>query len=584
MFRNIATSELPGETPALSLTRIFALLVLKKRECPRPEIALALQGLQFFCSSHQVLALIPPSPPLTSNSNSSFSLASIPQPVPVDLGMKSRPVALPDETFDPDGRGAPVQVRKSAFDRFLEVQNKDDPRPPDDYTFYQDITKSGYPVFSNGITRPVWPPTEEYAYSMLLLHKPGVRALRDVKGEHATYVAAFEEFLARGRPHVPDCLVRDLNRAFVSHLFCKPDKEPNRCVSSFPPQSFLTLISLYSSIRPLFLSLLPVDRRAGGGQTDDGSEIGTGPASALSPACDGDDGMWGDMGDDGTQDWDIGDKLQNPAPAGFGDIDHCTTISIESIANYKTFVSDLSRDYYAAAATPSFALPRNITGRGHSPYFDPVDCMDNDGQRFALTFVLDFLDKLHQWRSSTHTGAAAVAAAPPPFPRILLLGEAGTGKSFVLRLLQSFVLIYAADASAFLVVAPTGAAGAALCAPTADRAFKFDRTAKSPAPLANEHLLTLQAFYWRLVALAGMSRPCGVRSCLATSLSGATTSSTTVGAKTPPSSPQYILSAASLCSSSVAISGSSRPSWTTLCTPRRGRPSLPGSGTARSTH
>jgi len=135
--------------------------------------------------------------------------------VHVDLGMKSRPVALPDETQDPHGCGAPVQARKSAFDRFLEVQNKDDPRPPDDYTFYQDITKSGYPVFSNGITRPVWPPTEEYAYSMLLLHKPGVRALRDVKGEHATYVAAFEEFLARGRPHVPDC---DLNRAFVSHL------------------------------------------------------------------------------------------------------------------------------------------------------------------------------------------------------------------------------------------------------------------------------------------------------------------------------------------------------------------------------
>ena len=261
MFRNIATSELPGETPALSLTRIFALLVLKKRECPRPEIALALQGLQFFCSSHQVLALLPPSPPLTSNSNSSFSLASIPQPVPVDLGMKSRPVALPDETFDPDGRGAPVQVRKSAFDRFLEVQNKDDPRPPDDYTFYQDITKSGYPVFSNGITRPVWPPTEEYAYSMLLLHKPGVRALRDVKGEHATYVAAFEEFLARGRPHVPDCLVRDLNRAFVSHLFCKPDKEPNRCVSSFPPQSFLTLISLSLSTSPL--SFTPPRRSQG---------------------------------------------------------------------------------------------------------------------------------------------------------------------------------------------------------------------------------------------------------------------------------------------------------------------------------
>ena len=76
----------------------------------------------------------------------------------VDLVMKSRPVAVPDETQDPDGRGAPVQVRKFAFGRFLEVQNKDDPRPPDDYTFFQNITKSWYPVFSKGTTRPVWVP------------------------------------------------------------------------------------------------------------------------------------------------------------------------------------------------------------------------------------------------------------------------------------------------------------------------------------------------------------------------------------------------------------------------------------------
>jgi hypothetical protein len=47
--------------------------------------------------------------------------------------------------------------------------------------------------------------------------------------------------------------------------------------------------------------------------------------------------MWGDMGDDGTQDWDIGDRLQNPAHAGFGNIHHCTTISNEALANAKTF-------------------------------------------------------------------------------------------------------------------------------------------------------------------------------------------------------------------------------------------------------
>ena len=54
---------------------------------------------------------------------------------------------------------------------------------------------------------------------------------------------------------------------------------------------------------------------------------------------------WGDMGDDGTQDWDIGDRLQNPAPAGFGDIDHCTTISNQSLPNANTFVSELWPSY-----------------------------------------------------------------------------------------------------------------------------------------------------------------------------------------------------------------------------------------------
>ena len=70
-------------------------------------------------------------------------------------------------------------------------------------------------------------------------------------------------------------------------------------------------------------------------------------------------------------------------------------------------------------------------------------------------------------------------------------------------MLQTFVLIQASDATAFIVLAPTGAAGAALCAPTADRAFKFDRTSKSPTPLSSEELLALQATFRRLQALAG---------------------------------------------------------------------------------
>ena len=50
---------------------------------------------------------------------------------------------------------------------------------------------------------------------------------------------------------------------------------------------------------------------------------------------------------------------------------------------------------------------------------------------------------------------------------------------------------------------PTGAAGAALRAPTADRAFQFDCTAKSPKPLNSADILALQAKCRGLKALAG---------------------------------------------------------------------------------
>jgi hypothetical protein len=138
-----------------------------------------------------------------------------------------------DDTREAPADGAPVRLRLSAFDRFLQVQNSDVHPPPPGYTFYQDITKDGgYPVFSNGKTHPVWPPTEEWAYSMLLLHKPGVHCFADVKGASQTYLDEFLQFLALGRPHVPDCLARDISRAYTSYLFRKPDQGTPRFISS----------------------------------------------------------------------------------------------------------------------------------------------------------------------------------------------------------------------------------------------------------------------------------------------------------------------------------------------------------------
>jgi hypothetical protein len=229
----------------------------------------------------------------------------------------------------------------------------------------------------------------------------------------------------------------------------------------------------------------------------DGDPSGTDPESNLTD--EGDDGLFASFNTDTADDVDLEAQLRFPAPRGFGDLAH-SAFEATILDSASTFVQRIVGAYYDASATPAYSIPRNGSGRGRTPFVDPADCLDNEGQRIALCVVLDFLESLHQFVS---TSAAGVPAPPPPPLRILLLGVAGTGKSFVLRILQSFVFIYAPDPRAFLIVAPTGASGAALGAPTADRALHFDRTSKDPKPLSPEDLAVFQNRFRALLAAAG---------------------------------------------------------------------------------
>ena len=219
MFRGIALGNLDDSTPLASLAHKLSLRVLKSRECPRPEITLALQGLNFYCSSRQVT-----SPFIHVVHTVLTAVFLLMQAVHVDLNPKSREVGLADAGDDNDADGEPVTVRRTALDRYLTVMNDERNPAPTTLSFFQHITSGGgYPVFSHGVKRPVWPFTEEYARSMLLLHKP-IRALSDLKGPNGTYIDGLHEFLALGRPHVPDCLVRDILRARTDFLLHQ-DKE-----------------------------------------------------------------------------------------------------------------------------------------------------------------------------------------------------------------------------------------------------------------------------------------------------------------------------------------------------------------------
>jgi hypothetical protein len=117
MFRNIATSELPDDTPVASLARKLALKVLKARECPRPEIAHTLQRLPLYRSSLQVFIFL-------SHFFTTFLIIShASQPVHVDLAFKRREVQIPDERDHAEDE--PVRLRQSAFDKFLNAQNNE---------------------------------------------------------------------------------------------------------------------------------------------------------------------------------------------------------------------------------------------------------------------------------------------------------------------------------------------------------------------------------------------------------------------------------------------------------------------------
>jgi hypothetical protein len=67
----------------------------------------------------------------------------------------------------------------------------------------------------------------------------------------------------------------------------------------------------------------------------------------------------------------------------------------------------------------------------------------------------------------------------PEFPllRGVVTGVAGTGKSFCMALLRAFAMVHTGSPGAVFAVAPTGAAAGGIGASTADRSFRFSRSA-----------------------------------------------------------------------------------------------------------
>ena len=204
-------------------------------------------------------------------------------------------------------------------------------------------------------------------------------------------------------------------------------------------------------------------------------------------------------GDD-IGEFDIEQDLRNEAPNGYGDIrkSHATShFTHEELSCMREFLVNETEVFYREQASRPFKMTENVAPRGRKPFLDPCDCLDNTGQLFSLTFFLEYVEELVKWEERGSQGD------PPQRPRVLLLGVAGTGKSYVLRHMESFAAIFKGVPGASLVVAPTGAAAGGIGASTVDRALKFNRSSKEPKPLDIASLAQLQEQHKSVFLLAG---------------------------------------------------------------------------------
>ena len=98
-------------------------------------------------------------------------------------------------------------TKQSSLDKYLA-------RPDDSKeSWYNFISKSGHvPVISGGELHCTWPLTENFSRTMLLLHWPNWRQIRDIKPDDSSWVNVMSEFLLN--PECPNFVKAGVERAF----------------------------------------------------------------------------------------------------------------------------------------------------------------------------------------------------------------------------------------------------------------------------------------------------------------------------------------------------------------------------------
>jgi hypothetical protein len=443
MLRNIVESETPDSTSFASIAQRHLRKLICSRVINSAEADFLLSGLPSYESTF-----------------STFQRASL------NVGVRN---VAPAEELAAESNDGSTALKKNMWDKFMDAQNKQDSAPQLS-CFYDFVIQQGYgnnviPVFTHAYLNPTWPLEEDFCRTMLFLYKTGIQKVQDVKGEYNSHVDAFQAYLRSPNPIIPEGVIKGIQRAVIHNL-------KNKQVANHRRRQERNGQERDGEQR--YERQMDVDYELTGDGAADYDEEGQQNPQLYSQNNDQD-------GDDNSQNADF-----REAPVGYidGSVERGHWPPFQECASWlQRIVTEREN-----TELKKFQLPHYYDGQQEANmFYDPLRAMNNEGQRTLLCYFIKFWKDYLQLNDKSHCEPV----------RAIVAGAAGTGKTYVMKVMSTILSLIFRETDATLILAPTGVAAAACGGAVPDKVLGFKRTDKVFKELQRDALANKQALLER---------------------------------------------------------------------------------------
>jgi hypothetical protein len=366
-------------------------------------------------------------------------------------------------------------LKKNIWDKFLiAVNNTNNNNPPQCY--YDFIISEGFgsnviPVLSYGTLNPKWPLDEEFCRSVLTLFKSDIKKISDIKNEFSTYKEALENYLLDESNNIPDGIIRKIKRVviasvkFQSKIKNNPNNNNNNNnnnvdrgngVDDNYEMSIDSNEEIDSNNEDEIDNIYNLDNNNNNNDNDNFSDFGL-------------------LNDNDFSECEIGYLELNIQRNHWPNFDEMFKWLTNVIKIKETVISNND---------DIFHLPMESYLDGSRKFYDPMKSIKNEGQKILIYSFIESLKCLLNWYENP--------IGNKPILRAIVIGEAGTGKTFCMKLMQTITCIFTSLMDSVLITAPAGVAACACGGVVPDKKLDFKRNSSTFKSLDHEQLIKLQ--------------------------------------------------------------------------------------------